>query len=68
MIDQKTVNCNKKLTSKINYFDIKENDDIIAHEFVQADKGYCSFYKVTKEGSEKVHYMYTAEVSDAKTT
>lgn len=54
----------KTLVSKVNYGDIVEGQVVIAFAFVQAPKGFCSYWKVTAENCSKVHYLYTAEVSD----
>lgn len=53
---------NMNAISIVNYGDIKEGDLVKVLEFVQAPKGYCSFYKTTIDGS-KIHYLYTAEVT-----
>lgn len=54
----------KTLTATVDYGDIKKGDTVTSYEYVETPKGSCDFHKVTPEGSDKIHYLFTHEVTE----
>ena len=60
------------MKSKVSYFDIKANDEVVEVDFIAAHKDTSKdglggsqdldIYKVTTVGGTKVHYLYSHEV------
>lgn len=49
--------------SLVDYGEIKKGDQVVSFTIIETPKGSCNYHKVVAYGSDKVHYLFTHEVT-----